>query len=99
MGTTTKRHYDREFKVKAVELVLQRGKKMQQVADDLGMPFANLRRWKREYEAGHFNEGFVSPRPSAESLEVSRLKRELLDAQLERDILKKAVAIFSKNGR
>jgi transposase len=99
METTIKRHYDREFKVKAVELVLQRGKRMQQVADDLGIPFANLRRWKREYETGHFSEGFVAPPPKAESLEVSRLKKELHDAQLERDILKKAVAIFSKNGR
>jgi hypothetical protein len=37
--------------------------------------------------------------PKAESLEIMRLKKELLDAQLERDILKEAVAIFSKNGR
>ena len=59
----------------------------------LGIPFANIRRWKREYEAGHFNEGFVAPVPRAESLETSRLKKELLDVQLEGDILKKAVAI------
>ena len=94
---TTKRQYDRQFKFKAVELALQPGKKMEQVATDLDIPFGNLRRWKREYEQGHFNEGFAPQK--AEANEVSRLRKELHDAQLERDILKKAVAIFSKNGR
>lgn len=44
-----RRKYDREFKVQAVKLLLESGKTTEEVADDLGIYWGNLARWKREY--------------------------------------------------
>lgn len=93
-----KRHYSIEFKIKAVELSNQRGS-VKPVAIELNIPLDNLRRWRKEYSAGKFN---ISSKPtikSKEELEIIQLKKELYNAQLERDILKKAVSIFSKNDK
>jgi transposase len=56
-------------------------------------------RWRREalanLDASFPGQG--NKTMTEEQKEIARLKKELRDAQLERDILKKAVSIFSKN--
>ena len=81
----------------AVELC-HSGKSTKEVAEDLGIRSELVRRWKREYElyregsfSGHGNVNLTT-----EQKEIVRLKKELKEAQIERDILKKAVAIFSR---
>ncbi|MCW3789824.1 transposase, partial [Plebeiibacterium sediminum] len=58
-----------------------------------------VRRWKREME--QYGEGSFSGQGNAnltpEQKEIHRLKKELREAQIERDILKKAVSIFSRS--
>lgn len=93
-----KKSYSLEFKIKAVELSQQRGA-LKSVAMELNIPPDNLRRWKKEYSAGKFNQGAKPMVKSKEELEIIRLRKELYDVQLERDILKKAVSIFSKSDR
>jgi transposase len=93
---TKKRSYSLEFKIKAVELSNQRGS-LTLVAQELNINKDNLKRWKKEYADGKFN--VLSKTKSKEEIEISRLKKELYNAQLERDILKKAVSIFSKSDR
>jgi transposase len=44
-----RRKFDREFKIQAVKLLLESGKTVEEVADDLGIYWGNLSRWKREY--------------------------------------------------
>lgn len=92
-----RRNFDKEFKMMAVNLCFT-GKSSKQVADELGIRVELLRRWKREHE--QFQQGSFSGRGNAnmtsEQKEIASLKRELREAQLERDILKKAVSIFSK---
>ena len=91
-----KRHYDRAFKVMAVELCLS-GKPTGQVAAELDIRPASRRadllsRWKREYKQrkeGSFS-GHGKPSLSPEQAEVARLKKQLREAEIERDILKKA---------
>ena len=82
----------------AVELCYA-GKSTKEVAGELGIAPDLVRRWKREYEQYH--EGSFSGKGKAnltsEQKEVVRLKKELKDSQIERDILKKAVSIFSKS--
>jgi len=57
-----------------------------------------IRRWRREYKQK--SGDFGNPRAlSPEQQEIRKLKKELRDAQLERDTFKKAVSIFSKSGR
>lgn len=88
--------YSSEFKIKAVELSNQRGSLMA-VAQELNISRDNLKRWKNEFSKGLIKiTGTVSSK-SKEELEITRLKKELYEAKMERDILKKAVGIFTKN--
>ncbi len=92
-----RRFYDREFKIMAVELC-QSGKTAAAVGRELGIAPNLIRRWKREFtefEEGSFS-GHGNPNQTAEQKEIARLKKELRETQIERDILKKAVSIFSK---
>lgn len=95
---TTKRKYSLDFKIKAVELSIHRGI-VKSVAKELDIPSDNLRRWKREYNEGKYNPSFKPPMKSKEELENVELRKALRDAELERDILKKALSIFSKSDR
>jgi transposase len=94
-----KRIFSREFKEGAVRLVVEDGRKVSEVARDLDIGSNLLHRWKRQMrEAG--GEIFVGKghlRPEDE--EMRRMKRAYDDMKEERDILKKALAIFSKKPR
>lgn len=94
-----KRSYSQEFKIKAVELSNHRGS-VQSVALELNIPVKNLGRWKQEYKLGKLqNTSITSNIKSKEALENIALRKALRDAELERDILKKALTIFSKSDR
>jgi transposase len=95
-----KRTYSPEFKTKAVELCNHRGN-LQSVAAELDVSAKNLSRWKQGYEAGKLDGSNRKPAvtKSAEQLENIALRKALRDAELERDILKKALSIFSKSDR
>ena len=93
----TRRKYDKEFKLMAVNLC-DTGKTAKEVANELGIRSDLISRWRREYDqykegsfCGHGNENMTD-----EQKENVKLKKELREAQLERDILKKAISIFSK---
>lgn len=92
--------YDNEFKLKAVELLLSSGN-LSEVGQQLNVNPETLRLWKKKYEEGKLRAGASSQSKlkSKEELENARLKKELYEVTLERAILKKAVGIFSKNGR
>lgn len=93
-----RRKFDKEFKLMTVELCLS-GKPTSEVAEELGLRPELVSRWKREYQQkkdGSFS-GHGKPSLTAEQAEIARLKKELRETQIERDILKKAVSIFSKN--
>lgn len=92
-------HYSKEFKLKAVELSNQRGSLMS-VAQELSISRETLKRWKQEFNVGKFNEDVPNTKiRSSEQEEIARLKKALYESNLERDILKKAVSIFSKSDR
>ena len=94
----TRRNYDKEFKQDAVNLSLEPGKTVIQVAESLGIASHILYRWRREAKA---QGGLAFPGKGREALtpeqrKIRELEAKLRDAELERDILKKAVGIFSK---
>lgn len=91
-----KKHYSLEFKLKAVELSNQRGQVLE-VANELGINKETLRNWKKGRYLGSSSIG--SKIKTQEEAENSRLRKELYEVKLERDILKKAVSIFSKSDR
>lgn len=93
-----------EFKKEAVALLASSGRPLVQIAGELGISPSMLRNW-RNRSAGR-NAGLALPSilaPAAPSpdaaAEVSRLRRENDRLRMERDILKKAVAIFSEPPR
>lgn len=92
-----RRTFDKEFKLMAVELSRAR-ENIPQLALELGIRADLIYRWRKEFK----NKGEVSFSGkgktilTAEEAEIARLKKELREAELERDILKKAVSIFSK---
>jgi len=93
-----RRRYSEEFKKEAVELSFNSNKTCKDIAEELGVNYNNLVRWRREYKTngdlafpGNGNQKLTD-----EQEEIQKLKNELRETQIERDILKKAVAIFSK---
>jgi transposase len=89
--------YEKNFKVMIVEL-LNSGRPIKEISEEYQLNDSMLRRWKREYSA---NSGDFSQKKalSEEEKELNSLKKQLKEVTLERDILKKAVSIFSKNDR
>ncbi len=93
---TKRRRYDKEFKVEAVKLVAERGTSVSEIARNLGIHENLLWKWRQQYfEDSTYSfpgKGHLKPHDD----EMRRLKRRLSDVEQERDILKKALAIFSK---
>jgi len=89
------RTYDREFIKNAIELY-KNGKPAVDVCNDLGIAHSTFYGWlkKNNVEGPGSFTGSGNIKPINE--EAVRLKRELEDAKAERDILKKALAIFSR---
>lgn len=90
------RTFTREFKLEAVHLAQKSGKSQTQVARDLGIADSTLHHWCKEFAKGGEKAFPGSGNPAAGEEELRRLKRELEVTRQERDILKKALAIFSR---
>jgi len=84
---------DREFIRETLELIRTSKKPVSAIARDLGMHSSTLYGWIKRGWADKVGEGTNG---FEESIKMKQLKRELDDVKLERDILKKVVAIFSK---
>ena len=95
-----RRKYDQAFKRDAVELVIRSGKTATDVARDLGINGVMLSRWKQEHLArmdescGALAESGM--KPSEVEAENRQLRKELAYVSEQRDILKKAISIFSQ---
>jgi transposase len=91
--------YEKEFKVMIVEL-LQSGQKVIDVSEEYGLNESMIRRWRREYESerpAFTGKGVASLTDKEREIKV--LKQQLREAQIEVEILKKAMGIVSKTGR
>lgn len=98
--STTRRSFTDEFKREAVSLLASSGRPLTQVAMELGVQPSMLRSWRGPVNgiAPQVAGAAGSPAAvdaSAEQSEIRRLRRDLERAQMERDILKKAIGIFS----
>ena len=91
-----RRQYTKEFKIEAVRLIVEEGRPNSDVARELGIGENLLHRWKKKSEEGKIDPFPGKGRLSPEDEELRRLRRENERLRMERDILKKAVAIFSE---
>ncbi|MDQ8039643.1 MAG: transposase [Rickettsiella sp.] len=88
--------YTKEFKVNAVDLVLRKKLSCIQVSQDLGIGLPTLKKWVKSIETHGVNEAFpVNGNLSVSDKERRQFKREIEVLRRKRDILKKALAIFS----
>ena len=92
MARKPRRQYSEEFKREAVELIKRSGKSKAQISRELGVSGQNISRWCQKYGQGE---------DEAEEQTVSReafraMQAELRRVREERDILKKALNIFSR---
>lgn len=91
-----RRIFSREFKLEAVRLVTDGGLSLSQAARDLGIAESVLGRWRRQL-AQDPTEAFPGKgHLKSQDEELRRLRRENEILRQERDILKKALGIFSR---
>jgi transposase len=91
-----RRQYTREFKMEAVRLLETSGKSARQLERELGIGSGNLSRWKQEFAADGEDAFPGHGRLTPEQERLRQLERENEILRQERDILKKAIAIFSE---
>ena len=96
-----RRKYDQQFKDDAVRLLINGEKTIKEVSDSLGVDRSCLARWRNQYLEGATGEREkpMEAGQSASELEKEnrRLRKELAEAVQHREILKKAVGIFSRD--
>ena len=97
MSIKGRRKYDNEFKREAIRLVIEEGRKASEVERNLGITTTLLSRWVREMKEDPEYAFPGKGRLKAPDEEIRKLQRENERLRRERDILKKAVAIFSKD--
>jgi len=87
-----KKRFDRDFKISAVRMITEEGHKACEVARSLGIHQNQIYNWKRKFS----DQGDKAFPGKGHLTELAALRRKLRDVEMERDILKKAVGIFSK---
>ena len=89
------KRYPEEFKIEAVKQVTDRGYKISEVAERLGVTTKSLNDWVKKYgDTGSQHQSI-----SQQQEELRRLKAELRRVTEERDILKEAAAYFASESR
>ena len=102
MAERNYRRYTEAFKLEALALLKQGQKRAGQIERELGITPGLLLKWRARYQTIGKRNGEVHLEPSdleAAKAEIRRLQQRLAEAEEEREILKKAVNIFSRTGR
>jgi transposase len=89
--------YTRELREKAVKFVTEGGLSIPEAGRRLSIATSTLRYWVKISREGNLKDVGKKQRPLTDmEMELARLKRELAEVKMERDILKKAAAYFAK---
>lgn len=95
MGKEQKQ-YDKQFKLEVVEYFSSQDQSARKIAEHFGVPIKTFYSWVKEYKENGANSFRGKGIVKASNEELVALRKELANVKEERDILKKAVAIFSK---
>jgi transposase len=91
-----RRRYSREYKVSAVKMTEEKNITVREAAESLGIVENMLWKWKKDYKEGKLQSFPENGRMSDKDAEIARLRQENRRLQAERDILKKATALFAR---
>lgn len=92
----TRKTYPVEFRAEAVKLALEQGLSLEEAARRLGIPKGTLANWVVAAKSGDVKAAPGARSVSALEAENARLRKELAEARLERDVIKKAAAYFAQ---
>jgi transposase len=90
----TRRKFDHDFREGAVRLVRETGKPIAQIARDLGINAGTLGNWVNADARHRGGDGTLS---EDERVELARLRKENAELAMERDVLKRSVALWVKD--
>ena len=93
-----RRSFTPEFKAETVRLILEGGRSIPDVARDLDLIESAVRQWVHQAKVDR-GQGKPGELTSAEREELQRLRREVKELRMDREILKKAAAFFAKENR
>lgn len=100
MNRIPKATYTREFREEAVKLAMTEGVGVSEAARRLSISLKTLANWVRAARAGKLGlVGATQRPPTDQEAELTRLRRELAEVKMERDLLKKCAAYFAKESR
>jgi transposase len=89
--------YSKELREEAVEMVIRGGSSVGETAHRLNIPKSTISNWVKAFRKGTLGNIGRNARPLSDlEMELARVKRELAETKMERDILKKAAAYFAK---
>ena len=91
-----KRSYSDELKSEAVKMVSEQGLSQEEVGRRLSIPKGTIANWVAASRSGRLRSRAGDPSVAELSAENRRLRKELAEARMEREILKKAAAYFAK---
>jgi transposase len=90
-----RRDFTREFKIETVRLSHQTDKPLEEFAADMGISRSSLSRWRSEFRDDPEQAFPGKGQPKERDAEIAQLKKQLKQAEMEREVLKKALAIFT----
>jgi transposase len=88
--------YTKEFKEEAVKLITEAGLSIPEVGRRLSVGKSTIEYWVRQAKKGSLSDERNRRPVTTEEMEVNRLRREVAELRMERDILKKAAAYFAR---
>ena len=91
-----RKSYTKEFKIRAVQLMIESSKPIRQLAEELGVSENNLYNWRKQLREKADKVFSNQPRLDEKELEVRGLKARVSELEEEREILKKGAAFFAK---
>lgn len=97
MGTIKRTSYSKEYKLNAVKLITEGGRKVSEMARDLGIHENLLYNWRIKFNADQEESFPGHGKQKAKDEYIRKLEQEVKRLKDERDILKKAAIFFAKD--
>ena len=97
MSKRVKKEYSAEYRDEAVKMVIESSRPTAQVARELGVNEGTLGNWVNRYRREHAGE--EPPLGISERARLRQVERELREAKMENEFLKKAAAYFAQTDR
>lgn len=96
--TKVRNQYSTEFKLELIKLIEEQGQKVPDIASQYNVGKSTLEKWLQRYRAEQAGKPLATGRAiTPEQQEIQRLKKEIAQLKLERDILKKASALLAQD--